>query len=87
LPNLNLLNTSLPGELTDSPLQPPAAQLTIPRAVNWSGFSRSALYRYNAAGLLIFRKSGRTVLVDGASLAALIASLPETRTGAPKSAA
>jgi hypothetical protein len=57
---------------------------SIPGAVSWSGLSRSALYRYAAEGVLIFRKAGRTTIVDGASLAALVASLPAAQIGGPK---
>lgn len=52
------------------------AGFTIKAAVEWSGMSRSALYRAAGDGKLILRKSGRTTIVDGASLAALVASLP-----------
>lgn len=45
-------------------------------AVNWSGLSRSSLYRAAAEGKLVMRKCGRSTIVDGASLAALIGSLP-----------
>jgi hypothetical protein len=57
------------------------AGFTIPGAVTWSGLSRSALYRYAAEGRLIFRKAGRTTIVDGASLAGLIANLPTAQIG------
>jgi hypothetical protein len=57
------------------------AGFTIPGAVAWSGLSRSALYRYAAEGRLIFRKAGRTTIVDGASLADLIANLPTAQIG------
>ena len=65
------------------------AAFTLPGAVQWSGLSRSALYRFAGDGVLIFRKSGRTTIVDGASLAALIDALPvaEIRAPAAKSAA
>lgn len=49
---------------------------SIRGAVEWSGMSRSALYRAAGEGRLILRKAGRTTIVDGASLAALVASLP-----------
>jgi hypothetical protein len=54
----------------------PRAGFPIPAACEWSGLSRSALYRYAGEGRLIFRKAGRTTIVDGASLAALVDSLP-----------
>lgn len=60
---------------------------TIQGAVLWSGLSRSALYRYAAEGLLTFRKAGRTTIVDGESLAALVASLPTAQIGTQKEAA
>jgi hypothetical protein len=60
-------------------LQPPAAMLRIPRAADWSGLSRSRLYREWKDGRLIFRKIGRATLVDGASLCALVQSLPAAK--------
>jgi hypothetical protein len=38
--------------------------------------SRSSLYRAAGEGRLILLKCGRSTLVDGASLAALVAALP-----------
>ncbi|NKC33387.1 excisionase [Roseomonas sp. BU-1] len=61
------------------------AGFTISGAVAWSGLSRSALYREAGAGRLLFRKCGRTTIVDGASLAALVASLPAASIGAERS--
>jgi len=61
------------------------AGFTISGAVAWSGLSRSALYREAGAGRLLFRKCGRTTIVDGASLAALVASLPVASIGAERS--
>ena len=60
------------------PHRPPEARLgyTIPDAIACSGLSRSGLYREAGAGRLLFRKLGRKTIVDGASLAALVASLP-----------
>jgi hypothetical protein len=57
------------------------AGFTIQGAADWSGLSRSALYRFAAQGRLTFRKAGRTTIVDGTSLAALVASLPPARIG------
>ena len=62
------------------------AGFTIQGAVDWSGLSRSALYRYAAEGRLTFRKAGRTTIVDGRSLAALIANLPQARIGTREAA-
>ncbi len=61
------------------------AGFTIRGAVAWSGLSRSALYREAGAGRLLFRKAGRTTIVDGASLAALVANLPVASIGAERS--
>ena len=47
-------------------------------AVRVSGLSRSELYRRNARGEVIFRKCGKAVLVDYASLKAAVLSLPTT---------
>ncbi|MBX6740424.1 MAG: excisionase [Acetobacteraceae bacterium] len=59
------------------------AGFSIKAAVEWSGLSRTGLYRAAAEGRLIMRKAGRTTIVDGPSLAALVASLPvaNIRTG------
>lgn len=55
---------------------PPQAMMRLPQAASWSGVSRSELYRAAASGRLILRKLGRSTLVDGESLAALISALP-----------
>jgi hypothetical protein len=60
------------------------AGFSIQGAVAWSGLSRSALYREAGAGRLVFRKAGRTTIVDGASLAALVANLPVATIGAER---
>lgn len=52
------------------------AGFSIRSAVAWSGLSRSAIYREAAAGRLVLRKLGRSTIVDGASLAALVNALP-----------
>ncbi|MGC5198343.1 hypothetical protein [Aphanothece microscopica] len=59
---------------------------TIPAACEWSGLSRSGLYRFAGEGRLIFRKAGRTTIVDGASLAALVESLPAAQISPAKAA-
>jgi hypothetical protein len=51
--------------------------LRINQAVNYSGLSRSSLYRLNSEGRLVFRKAGKSVLVDFKSLKTLIDTLPE----------
>ncbi|KAA2211446.1 MerR family transcriptional regulator [Teichococcus oryzae] len=56
--------------------QPPCGGFTIKGACEWSGLSRTALYRAASSGQLLLRKAGRTTIVDGASLAALIEGLP-----------
>lgn len=67
--------------------QPPRGGFLIPAACEWSGLSRSALYRFAGEGRLIFRKAGRTTIVDGVSLAALVESLPPARITPAKAAA
>ena len=62
------------------------AGFSIKGAVEWSGLSRSALYRAAAEGRLLLRKAGRTTIVDGPSLAALVASLPTANIGAQHAA-
>jgi hypothetical protein len=51
-------------------------QVRIREAVRVSGFSRSTLYLMAARGEVVFRKSGKTVLVDFASLKAASEALP-----------
>jgi hypothetical protein len=65
----------LPNSIQPHTRDMPGA-LPMQHAIAWSGLSRSTLYREAGAGRLVFRKAGRTTLVDGPSLAALIASLP-----------
>ena len=48
----------------------------ISDAVRITGLSRTGLYRLAAQGNVLFRKAGRTVLVDVVSLQDYIASLP-----------
>ncbi|MGK7870779.1 hypothetical protein [Falsiroseomonas sp. E2-1-a20] len=67
--------------VTKPSLVVPRAGFTVRGASEWSGLSRSALYREAGAGRLVFRKAGRTTIVDGASLAALVASLPVAAIG------
>lgn len=55
--------------------------LPIPAAVAATGLSRSGLYRAAAEGKLLFRKAGRTTLVDAASLRAFVSSLPVAEIG------
>ena len=56
--------------------------LRIAEAEQISGLSRTTLYRLRRDGQLIFRKAGRTVLVDYNSLkAAIAACLPRTPAG------
>jgi hypothetical protein len=45
-------------------------------AIRISGFSRSDLYRRASRGEIVFRKCGKSVLVDYASLKAAIDGLP-----------
>lgn len=57
------------------------AGFSVKDAAEWSGMSRSALYRAAGEGRLTLRKAGRTTIVDGASLAALVDGLPFARIG------
>lgn len=60
------------------------AGFSIKGACAWSGLSRSGIYRAASEGKVIFRKVGRTVIVDGPSLAAYLQGLPvATIRGAP----
>jgi hypothetical protein len=51
--------------------------LRLNQAVHYSGLSRSTLYRLNSEHRLVFRKAGKSVLVDFKSLKSLIDTLPE----------
>jgi hypothetical protein len=50
--------------------------LRLPEATRISGFSRSDLYRRAARGEIIFRKCGKAVIVDYATLKAAYEDLP-----------
>jgi excisionase family DNA binding protein len=50
--------------------------VTVPSATARTGLSRSTLYRLAAAGSIMFRKAGRTTLVDWPSLKAYVTGLP-----------
>ena len=60
--------------------------MTIADAVAWTGMSRSSLYRLAATGKIKLLKFGRSTLVDGASLAALVDSLPVATIAQPSPA-
>lgn len=60
-----------PAEVIIEPLA-----VRLDEASRISGFSRSDLYRRAARGEIIFRKSGKTVLVDYATLKAAALGLP-----------
>ena len=53
--------------------------VTIRRAVEISGLSRSTIYLRAKAGELTLKKAGKTTLVDYASLRALLDGLPTAR--------
>ena len=57
---------------------PAPIALRIPEAERASGLSRTTLYRLRQEGRVKFRKSGRTTLVDYASLKAAVDALPST---------
>ena len=63
------------------PVDPNAVLYTLAAAVTVSGMSRSTLYRHLTAGTLRARKNGRTVLIEGDSLRALMAELPAATFG------
>jgi hypothetical protein len=71
---------SAKSRLPNTPAQA-CGSFTIKGACSWSGMSRSAIYREAAAGRLILRKLGRSTLVDAASLAELLNSLPRAELG------
>jgi hypothetical protein len=71
---LDSLPSTGAAALSSQATEPLAVRL--PEATRISGFSRSDLYRRAARGEIIFRKSGKAVLVDYASLKAAVAALP-----------
>jgi hypothetical protein len=73
MPNLNLLNSSIPQELAGE--LPPMA-ISLDQAIRVSGFSRSELYRRLRSGEIVGLKNGRTLLIDVQSLQQCVASLP-----------
>ena len=66
------------GAAKHAPPLPALEPLGVPLklAIQISGLSRSDIYRRKARGELIFRKSGRTVIVDYQSLKAVALGLP-----------
>jgi hypothetical protein len=69
-----LMSTTASNQRQPSTNEPIAVR--IPEAVRVSGFSRSTLYLMAARGEIVFRKCGKAVLVDYASLKAAALSLP-----------
>jgi excisionase family DNA binding protein len=61
----------------------PPITLPLGKAVAASGISRSQFYRCLAKGDIRAVKSGRSVLIDMASLRAYLASLPVAKFRAP----
>lgn len=55
--------------------------MPLPRAVGWTGLSRSTLYRLAAEGRIRMVKAGARTLVDCASVRAFLATLPEATIG------
>jgi hypothetical protein len=58
---------------------------TIPRAVDYSGRSRSRLYQYAAKHEGLFRKDGKSTLVDFAILDRILDTLPAAQIKPPPS--
>jgi hypothetical protein len=83
MPNLNHLNSALPGEVAH--LAPEMAR--IPVACGLFGVSRSWLYREAGAGRVRLLKLGTRTLVDIASLRAALASLPAAAIRPPRGVA
>lgn len=73
MPNLNLINHTLPEAIAG---QLPVMAIPMNEAIRISGFSRSTIYGHLKSGNLIGFKSGRTLLIDAASLQRCVASLP-----------
>ena len=59
----------------------PPITVTIPKAVELSGCSRSAIYEALRRGDLTARKAGRRTLIAFADLEAYLASLPTYQAG------
>ena len=50
--------------------------MRLPRAVAWSGISRTQIYRLASTGQIRLLKCGKATLVDGDSLRRYIETLP-----------
>jgi len=61
---------------------PESIAVTIPKAVELSGLSRSAIYEALKSKALIAKKAGRRTLIPVAELKAYLASLPTYQAGA-----
>lgn len=59
------------------PATPVRITATINQTALATGISRSQLYRLAAAGKIVFRKCGRTTLVDWASMRSYLDGLPQ----------
>ena len=64
--------------------QPDPLTVRIPEATRFSGLSRSEIYRRAGRGEVILLKSGRSTLVDMASLREAVASLPHASIRKPR---
>jgi hypothetical protein len=68
-------STALASAALAAPMVEPLA-VRIPEAARLSGFSRSQLYLMAGRGEIVFKKCGKTTLVDYPSLKARVAALP-----------
>jgi len=68
--------------MTDKDRRNPRGGYTINGASEWSGLSRTRIYAEIGLGNLVAKKAGRRTLITGASLQALIDSLPAAKIGA-----
>jgi excisionase family DNA binding protein len=76
-------NALMPGARDGANLDPSAAFFRIRTATATYGVSRSFIYRALAEGKVVAVKAGRSVLIDGNSLRAYLASLPRAVFRAP----
>lgn len=78
-----LASPLVPGQRDGANLDPSAAFFRIRTATATYGVSRSFIYRALAEGKVVAVKAGRSVLIDGNSLRAYLASLPRAVFRAP----
>jgi hypothetical protein len=74
MPNMRTTDTIDPPQAVPGMTEP--INVRMGEAIRLSGFSRSDLYRRAARGEVVFKKSGKSILIDYQSLKAAVAALP-----------